>query len=116
LLASTFVPVLGVWLLREHEVKVGRVAPCAPLDDAETQSHESGAHGVTRPTTTGFARFQQRYASLLRRIVTVRWLVVGAYVIAAGLVIVFIRGRLGPEIFPRVDAGQLLLRLRGPTG
>jgi len=45
-----------------------------------------------------------------------RWLVVGAYVVASGLVIVFVGRQLGTEIFPRVDAGQLQLRLRAPTG
>src|SRR5207247_250762 len=64
----------------------------------------------------GFARFQFRYAEFLRPIVRVRWLVVAAYLVAAGGVVVFVGQRLGSEIFPNVDAGQLQLRLRAPTG
>src|SRR5206468_2558508 len=45
-----------------------------------------------------------------------RWLIVGGYLFAAGLVIVFVGRQIGTEIFPRVDAGQLQLRLRAPSG
>src|SRR5205807_7013327 len=38
------------------------------------------------------------------------------YLIAASLIIVCFGLRLGREIFPKVDAGQLQLRLRAPTG
>src|SRR6266571_5267436 len=41
---------------------------------------------------------------------------VGVYLALAAAVIVFIGRQLGTEIFPWVDAGQLQLRLRAPTG
>ena len=41
---------------------------------------------------------------------------IGAYVVAAGLIIWLVGGHLGTEIFPKVDAGQFQLRLRAPTG
>jgi multidrug efflux pump subunit AcrB len=63
-----------------------------------------------------FARFQDAYKRALQKVVRRRWAVVGAYLAGAGLVVVFVGGRLGTEIFPRVDAGQLQLRLRAPTG
>jgi multidrug efflux pump subunit AcrB len=95
LLASTFVPVLSVWMIRAHR--------------KEEVEH------ATR-SLLSFARFQSAYQAVLQRIVQARWLVAGAYLIAAGLVIVFIGRQLGTEIFPRVDAGQLQLRFRSPTG
>src|SRR5438093_50678 len=49
-------------------------------------------------------------------VVRVRWVVLAIYLAIAGLVVVFLGQRLGTEIFPRVDAGQLQVRLRGPTG
>ena len=39
-----------------------------------------------------------------------------AYLIAAGAVVVVVGGRLGSELFPRVDAGQFQLRVRPPQG
>jgi multidrug efflux pump subunit AcrB len=94
ILASTLVPVLSVWLLRHH-------APAS----ASTQSS---------PGT--FERLQHAYARCTQFIVAGRWLVAAIYLAAAILVIQFLGSRLGTEIFPKVDAGQLALRLRAPTG
>jgi multidrug efflux pump subunit AcrB len=95
LLASTFVPVIFTWIIRAH-------------------GENEGAHPKHR--LFSFARFQNSYKTSLQKIIGFRWLVVGAYLLASGLVIVFIGRQLGTEIFPRVDAGQLQLRLRAPTG
>ena len=92
LLSSTLVPILSVWVLRGHE-------------------EASGTEAESR-----FARFQKRYAAFARKTVGVSWLVVGGYLAVATLVIAFIGRRLGEEIFPRVDAGQLQVRLRAPAG
>ncbi len=94
LLSSTLVPILSVWFLRGHETAA---------------VNQRGAE-------TRFASLQRAYAGLAARIVSVRWLVVGVYVAAAAAVIVLIGGRLGTEIYPNVEAGQLQVRLRAPTG
>ncbi|MFN2428037.1 MAG: AcrB/AcrD/AcrF family protein, partial [Candidatus Binatia bacterium] len=39
-----------------------------------------------------------------------------AYLLIAGTVVAMVGGRLGTEIFPRVDAGQLAIRFRAPSG
>jgi multidrug efflux pump subunit AcrB len=93
LLSSTLVPILSVWFLRGHGAGSGKTTE----------------HGA-------FQKFRELYASLLTRVVQLRWLVVGVYLIAAGLIIYLLSGRLGTEIFPRVDAGQLQVRLRAPAG
>src|SRR6266704_2621464 len=85
LLSSTLVPILSVWVLRGHKAVV----------------EEEGK------LETGFAKFQKRYAGLAQRVVRLRWPVVAAYLAVAGVAIIFIGQRLGTEIFPRVDAGQL---------
>src|SRR5207302_5957655 len=72
--------------------------------------------GTERGGVRGFRRFQSNYAQLTERVLRLRWLVLAVYFIAAGLVIVFFGRGLGKEIFPTVDAGQLQLRLRAPTG
>jgi multidrug efflux pump subunit AcrB len=94
LLSSTLVPILSVWVLRGHEQPVG-------------------GDGAGEST---FARFQRAYAGLTHRVVRWRWLVAAVYLLAAGAIIVFLGRRLGTEIFPRVEAGQLQVRLRAPAG
>src|SRR6266851_3173930 len=94
LLSSTLVPILSVWVLRGHEAAA------------------AGQPGVEG----SFAKFQKRYAGLAQRVVRVNWLVIAVYLALAGVAIVFPGRRLGTEIFPKVDAGQLQLRLRAPTG
>ena len=63
-----------------------------------------------------FARFQKRYSIWVQRSVRLRWGILAAYIGTTALIIVFVGGQLGTEIFPRVDAGQLQLRLRAPAG
>jgi multidrug efflux pump subunit AcrB len=92
LLSTTLVPVLSVWFLRGHE-----------------QTAKGRSEG-------GFAKFQMHYAGFVQKSVRVRWAILGIYLVLAALVIVFIGRRLGTEIFPKVDAGQLQVRLRAPAG
>jgi multidrug efflux pump subunit AcrB len=90
LLSSTLVPILAVWFLRGHE-------------------RES-------PAGTAGARRGRWYRGFVERCVRARWLVVGGYVAASVAMIVLVGGRLGTEIFPQVDTGQLQVRLRAPSG
>jgi multidrug efflux pump subunit AcrB len=94
-LASTLVPVIAVWLLRGHRAEEAATA---------------------EKTVTAFHRFQERFAALVAGIVTRRGLAVAGYVLAAAAVIWILAGRLGTDIFPKVDAGQLQVRLRAPAG
>jgi multidrug efflux pump subunit AcrB len=95
-LSSTFVPVLSVWLLRhQHPAK-----------------HASGGR-------LSFTHFRDSYTRLLSKIIPLRWVLVGCYLVgAAGLVLWWFLGHagVGMEIFPTVDAGQFQLRLRAATG
>src|SRR6185369_4327020 len=106
LLASTLIPILSVWILRGHVRSSAFRRSGAP---------EPPEGGTPNPDST-FARFQSRYAALVQRIVAMRGLVVVAYLLVAVGVIWLIGGRLGTEIFPKVEAGQLQLRLRAPSG
>src|SRR5579871_6110648 len=89
LLSSTFVPVLSIWLMRAHA-------------------------GAGRES--GFTAFQTRYGQFVRSLVRRRGLLTLAYLALCALLILLPGSRLGTEIFPRVDAGQLQLRLHAPTG
>ena len=90
-LARTFVPVMATWLLRAKEhVETNKVTPLERLRD--------------------------RYGRNLGHLVRLRWAVVGIYVVIA-LGVVFVIGRtIGSEIFPKVDTGQLQMRLKAPAG
>src|SRR6185295_16186572 len=90
ILSSTLVPILSIWFLRGHASEV----------------HDASF----------FGKLQKTYADLLRRTVVMRWAVLPIYLIAAVLVIWLVGRRLGTEIFPTVDAGQMALRVRTPTG
>ncbi len=93
LLSSTFVPVLCVWLLRRKD-EGGR------MKDEEKSSGLLSAF-ILRPSAF---------------ILSVRWVMVPVYLLAASGV-AFLAGRhLGTEIFPQVDAGQFQFRLKAPTG
>ena len=94
LLSSTLAPTLSVWLLRGHEQAA-----------AEQLSH-----------TRGFARFQRRYAAVVERVVRVRWLVVGGYLLLTVGVIIVVGRQIGTEIFPQINGGQFQVRLRAPAG
>jgi multidrug efflux pump subunit AcrB len=89
LFSSTLVPILTVWLLRGKKL----------------------AHG-----TEEMGWLKNLYTAILKPLVTLRWLLVPAYVAACVAVVWFIGGRLGTEIFPSAESGQFALRLRAPAG
>ena len=85
-LSSTFVPVLSVWLLRNHH-------PHAAPD-----------------------RRAGLYGRVVNGVISLRWAVVPAYLAVAAAAVVLLGPRLGTEIFPQVDAGQFQFRLKAATG
>lgn len=92
ILSSTFVPVMSVWLLRN----VGH-----------RQSHDR---------KTAFDHLSGLYEGLVKRLVSLRWLVVGVYLGVCVAVIVGLGTRLGVEIFPTAGVGEFRLRFRAPDG
>jgi len=113
LLSSTLVPILSIWFLRgTHAPRLPRPAH---LPDAPGGSPHSEAAAPVQDAPF-FARLQSTYSGLLNRMMPARWLVIWVYLVIAGLVIWLVGARLGTEIFPRVDTGQLQIRLRAPTG
>jgi multidrug efflux pump subunit AcrB len=85
-LSSTLVPVLSAWVMRQ----------------GEKEESEGGLRGL--------------YASMIRRMIPMRWVIVGVYLLGTGLALYLLAPRLATEIFPTVDAGMLQLRMRAPTG
>jgi multidrug efflux pump subunit AcrB len=93
-LANTLVPVLSVWAFRARRAR----------------------HHAVEGEPGFFARMQQGYAARLRPLVSHRSVVLWVYLLICAVAIALLLPRLGTDIFPRVEAGQLQLRLRAPTG
>ncbi len=87
-LSSTLVPVLAVWLLPKN-----------------SRLHEAKPGLIARG-----------YGGLVKAAVTMRWILVPAYLGGAALIIVSFGPFLGSEIFPRTDTGQFAIRFRAPSG
>ncbi len=85
-LSSTLVPVLCVWLLR-------------------------GKTHVEHPSTA-----PSRLTAIFRPFVASRWLLIPGYLAAALACVWLVGSRLGTEIFPQTDSGQLAFRLRAEPG
>ncbi|MGE0704910.1 MAG: efflux RND transporter permease subunit, partial [Vicinamibacterales bacterium] len=90
-LARTFVPVMAVWLLRP-------------------------SHGVDVSGLGRFERLREGYGRALGRVVAWRWALVGLYLVVASGVVYTLGVTAGTEVFPRVDTGQLQLRIKAPAG
>ena len=87
-LSSTLLPILAVWLLKDEGV------------------HAPGF----------FANVKARYEAILQGVMARRALIVVASVALAALFIVGVGPKLGREIFPPANNGQLQVRLRAPAG
>jgi len=98
LLSSTLVPILATWFLRGH-------------DHRTTAGAISGA-----PANPAPGRWRKYFSRISAGLVRFRWLTLGAYGVAVGLTLWLVGLRLGVEIFPRVEAGQVQLRLKAPAG
>lgn len=94
LLSSTLVPVLVVWWSRK----------------AKSESVAAEVHEPKLEAPRGF------FAALIRSLVLMRFILIPAYVAATLFAVSLFVPRLGQEIFPHVDAGQLQLRFRAPAG
>src|SRR5207245_2312599 len=109
------IPILSVWILRGHVAQTSKSAVSRISKSAGGVQQEGAADlevgdtaGLeTCATLRGFALFQKRYADFVQRIVALRGFVVVAYLVAAILLVWLIGSRLGTEIFPKVEAGQL---------
>jgi multidrug efflux pump subunit AcrB len=95
LLANTLVPILSAWLVRAH-----------PIHTADSE----------RPRPSAFTRFQRRCDSVVEALLGQRVLLVVGYLAVAAVLIVVLGRNLGTDIFPKVDAGQLQMRVRAPAG
>jgi multidrug efflux pump subunit AcrB len=103
ILSSTFVPVLSVWLLKSQAHR-------------STVQGERGHSGLRPVRKSLFENVRAQYECLVQHAVRLRVVVLLAYASVCALVIVFVGGRLGSEIFPAGNVGEFRLRLRAKDG
>jgi multidrug efflux pump subunit AcrB len=90
MLSSAFVPVLAVALLKH-------------------KGHHDENAGL-------FGKILKVYSKLVHWFVKLRFLVVPAYLGGCVLVLTVLGLQVGTELFPQIDSGQFVLRLRPPPG
>ncbi len=93
-LASSLVPILTIWIFRKR--------------------HPGGEGGETEPGF--FLRMQSRFRNHLLLLTRRRGTVLVGYLVACAAALALLGPRIGTDIFPRVDAGQMQIRLRLPAG
>jgi multidrug efflux pump subunit AcrB len=91
-LSSTYVPVVAVWLLKHH------------------------GHSSDEAALGWFGNVQIVFGRIVGRLLTLRWLVVPGYFAGCAAVLIGLGAQLGTELFPQVDSGQFVLRMRAPPG
>lgn len=89
ILSSTLLPVLAIWFLPREQAHAG---------------------------AGFFERLRDGYLGVVDRVLPARRTVVLGGLAAAALALALLYPRLGQEIFPPADNGQLQLRLRAPAG
>src|SRR5215468_12004853 len=90
-LSSSLVPVMSTWILREP---------------AHRESEDKSR----------MAEWRDRLGRVLTKLTGHRKTVLAVYLGVTFAVILLLGPLMGREIFPRVNAGQLQLRFRAPTG
>lgn len=100
-LSQTLVPILSIWLL-------------------DGKSHHAGSHDDGSETKTpgrfSFAHVIQGYSGILRRLITRPKTIILGYLALAAVILVFVGGSLGSELFPKSEGHEFRYRLKAPIG
>lgn len=130
-LAQTFVPVMANWIMK---VKHHKKADGTQMTDAEEfaaaglsatgekDTWEQKAALVEREDSnrdgkiSRFEKLRNRYLRFIGRMMPYRKIIVTAYLLVAGLLVVLMINSIGRDVLPKVNGGQFQVRLRAPEG
>ncbi|WP_212004860.1 efflux RND transporter permease subunit [Chitinophaga sp. HK235] len=130
-LAQTFVPVMANWIMKtkHHKKKDGSVmndqeefAACGLTPEGEGNTWGQKKALVEREDSnrdgkiSRFERIRARYLRFIDRMMPYRKIIVTAYLLIVGLIVVFQMGIIGRDVLPKVNGGQFQVRLRQPDG
>lgn len=88
-LASTLVPIMGVWILKkEHK--------------------EQGPDFIDG--------LKNALGGLLKTLTPLRYVIIPVYILVAGSIVVFLYGNIGKQLFPDSGSSQFRVRISAPTG
>ncbi|MDP3559572.1 MAG: efflux RND transporter permease subunit [Legionellaceae bacterium] len=104
-LSRTLVPTMANYLLRPHQVNVEMNAASSSLLTRVHQGFE-----------LRFETLRRRYHDVLKWILQNAVLFMGYFMGGVLLILLFLWPWLGSNFFPTVDAGQIKLHVRAPTG
>jgi len=94
LLSSSLLPVMFLWVHKKREA----------MRTARAEGRWS------------FNAFRERWRAGLHHAASFRWMIVGAYIVIAALIILVLGPQLGQELFPQVANNQFRLRIEAPFG
>ncbi|MGH7163228.1 MAG: efflux RND transporter permease subunit [Planctomycetota bacterium] len=91
------------------------VVPLCAAKFLRPETHHGGGV-VVRRLRGAFERLQAGYGAMLDRALRHRTLTLGAAGLLVALAFLVVLPALGSELFPAVDAGQFMVRVRAPSG
>jgi multidrug efflux pump subunit AcrB len=123
LMAQTFVPVMGNWLMKGHNK--GKQSDEEEFKELHAEGKDKGWADKTavvaeHHTKSGkvplFDRFRARYLRFLDRLFPHRAIIAIVYVVSTLLLSGFLLSRIGRDVLPRTNGSQFQVRLRNPDG
>ncbi len=108
LLSQTFVPVLANWLMKAH--------PAKHHADADKTELLHRADSDRNGQVDRFERLRLRFLRFLDRMMPRRRSISALYIVGALLLAGLLVSTIGRDVLPKVNAGQLQVRLIAPDG
>jgi CzcA family heavy metal efflux pump len=105
-LSRTLVPTLAMYWLHKHD----------PEEEARSRESSNFFARIQHEFSYHFDTFHQRYHSLLEKALNNSKVFIGIFLAFLLISLVFLLPWIGEDFFPTVDAGQIKLHLRAPSG
>jgi len=122
LLSQTFVPVMANYLMKTHKRSNkgnginAEVSEDVSALEEDTWDQKKLLLSKPEDQLTRFEKFRNRFLRFLNRIFPYRKPIVVAYLLVVTAAAVLLLNSIGRDVLPKVNAGQLQLRLRAPDG
>ncbi len=112
-LASTLVPIMAIWLLKDEHQGV----PDSEGDENSDNRAAAAGLGPKRTHAPDFIdKLKDSLASLLNFLMPLKLLVVGIYLTVALSMVFVLYHSIGKELFPDTASTQFRMRISAPTG
>lgn len=120
-LSRTLVPTMAKYLLKGHEHDGAHQQhihgeKTGEYNHAEPQKRKNFLHRIQESFERSFERLRQNYHDILKGVLNHRGLFITCFLLFVGISILLLEPWLGSDFFPAVDAGQIKLHMRAPSG